>query len=184
MRRHRARRARAAAVSFALATVLAGGVAVASTAGVASATATATATGAATHRSHQHHGRHGEPTTTRIKQDWQAFFSGKTPAKKKVALVQHGKVFASVIRAQSRSALATSTSAKVTKVSMASKTEAHVVYTVYLAGKPALKGAKGTSLYLQHRWKVSASSFCALLGLEQAKPAACAKVNAKVKKKK
>lgn len=111
-----------------------------------------------------------------IRANWATFFSGKTPAAKKIGLVQDGKAFAAVIRAQARSAIAASSTAKVTKVALRSKTEANVVYTVLLDGQPALKDAKGTAVYLQHTWKVSAQSFCSLLALEQLKPAACAKL--------
>lgn len=110
-----------------------------------------------------------------IKASWSTFFRGTTPPAKKIALVQDGSAFAAVIKAQDRSGLAKSSSAKVTRVTLQSKTKAAVVYTVLLAGQPALKNAKGTALYVGHRWKVSGQSFCALLALEQLKPAACAK---------
>ena len=117
--------------------------------------------------------RHQASAITQIRASWTTFFRGTTPAAKKIALVQDGKAFAKIITAQARSGLASVASAKVARVTLVSKTKASVDYTVLLAGKPALKNARGTALYLQHGWKVSDQSFCALLGLEGLKPAVC-----------
>lgn len=117
--------------------------------------------------------RRATSAVAQIRKNWITFFRGATPAAKKIALVQNGKAFAKIIRAQARSGLATAASAKVSKITLLSKTKASVIYTVLLAGHPALKNAKGIALHLQRVWKVSAQSFCALLALEQVKPAAC-----------
>lgn len=111
--------------------------------------------------------------TKTITVNWEKFFSGKTSAKTKIALLQDGTKFASVIDAQASSALAKGASATVTKVSNITSTKATVRYTVDLDGQPALKNTTGTALWLSATWKVSDASFCALLGLEQVKTPAC-----------
>lgn len=109
----------------------------------------------------------------KVTADWKAFFSGKTPAKKKIALVEDGSAFAKVIEGQSKSnPLAESTTVKVSSVKV-SGSKATVVYTIDLGGQPALKNQKGEALLRGGTWKVGAQSFCALLALEGTKPAIC-----------
>lgn len=99
--------------------------------------------------------------------DWQAFFSGKTSAKRKIQLVQDGNAFAQVIKQQAGSTMAQSVAAKVAKVVLnKSMTQAVVTYTITLGGSPALVNQKGTAVLQGGTWKVGAQSFCALLALE------------------
>ena len=105
--------------------------------------------------------------------NWDAFFSGKTPAKQKVALVQDGSSFAKVIASQAKSnPFASSTTAKVLSVTVTG-TKAAVRYTIYLAGKAALSNQKGEAVLQGGTWKVGSQSFCALLSLEGTKVPAC-----------
>ena len=97
---------------------------------------------------------------------------------KRVSLLQDGSAFASVIRAQAGSSLASQASAKVTKVTVTSPSQAGVTYTVLLAGTPALKNQAGVAVYEDGTWKVGLKSFCGLLTLEnggntKSLPAAC-----------
>jgi hypothetical protein len=101
-----------------------------------------------------------------IAANWTAFFSPKTPVDKRVSLLQNGSTFASVIRAQASSSLASEASAQVTKVTVTSPTQATVIYTVLLAGTPALSNQKGVAVYQDGTWKVGLASFCGLLTLE------------------
>jgi hypothetical protein len=113
-----------------------------------------------------------------IKADWEAFFAGRTPATRKIALVQDGSSFAAVIRSQSGSPLAESVTAKVSKIVVApSKKTATVSYSVVMGGKTALPNQKGEAILIDGTWKVGAASFCSLLALEQVKPAICAKLS-------
>jgi len=99
--------------------------------------------------------------------DWQAFFSGKTPASRKIQLVQYGQAFAQVIKQQAGSIMAQSVAAKVSSVTLnKSMTQATVVYTITLGGSPALSNQKGTAIFQGGTWKVGARSFCGLLALE------------------
>jgi hypothetical protein len=103
-----------------------------------------------------------------ISANWTAFFNPKTPVAQRVKLLQDGPAFASVIKAQAGSALASSASAQVTKVTVTTSSQAAVTYNVLLAGTPALKNQAGTAVYQDGMWKVGVSSFCGLLTLENA----------------
>jgi hypothetical protein len=113
-----------------------------------------------------------------IKANWEAFFSGTTPAARKIALLQNGQEFAAVIQAQAASGLAKSASATVTAVHVISATQATVTYDIYLGGKPALSNQTGTAVHQDGTWKVGDVSFCQLLALENGgkAPAACSSV--------
>lgn len=102
-----------------------------------------------------------------ITANWQTFFSGNTPAAKKITVLQNGQSFASVINAQAGSAMAKSASAKVLSVAVnATGTQAVVKYDVLFGGQPALSGQSGVAVRQNGTWKVADSSFCALLALE------------------
>ena len=102
-----------------------------------------------------------------VKADWVAFFSGKTKAAKRIKLLQNGKEFAAVIHEASANPLASGLSAKVSKVTLESKTKAKVTYSLVDGGQSLLSGQKGTSVYQGGTWKVGDASFCSLLVLEQ-----------------
>jgi hypothetical protein len=114
------------------------------------------------------------PTTT-ITTNWTTFFSGKTSASRKIALLENGSSFASVINSQASSALAKSVTAKVAKVANLTKSTASVRYSILLGGSVALANQLGTAVLKGGSWKVSAASFCVLLGLEGVKAKACPK---------
>jgi ABC-type glycerol-3-phosphate transport system substrate-binding protein len=113
-----------------------------------------------------------------IKANWTAFFNAKTPVARRVALLQDGSQFASVIRAQAGGGLAALASAQVTKVTVTSPTQAAVTYNILVDGTPELKGQSGTAVLQDGTWKVGVTSFCDLLTLENGGnssklPAAC-----------
>ncbi len=101
-----------------------------------------------------------------ITANWEAFFSGKTSAAKKITLLQNGQAYTAIIHAQSGSSLASSASAKVTKLTVTSPTQATVTYNVLLGTTPALTGQSGVAVYQNGTWKVGDASFCGLLALE------------------
>ena len=110
--------------------------------------------------------------------DWVAFFSAKTPEATRVRLLQDGSTFAAVIKTQSSSSLAKEATAKVTKVTIVSPTQADVTYSILLSGKTALSGQKGVAVYKDGTWQVGVASFCGLLATENGGstsglPAAC-----------
>ena len=103
-----------------------------------------------------------------ITSNWEAFFNGQTSAAKKIALLENGQKFASVINAQAGSGLASSAGAKVTAVVVNSPTKATVSYDITLSGATALANQTGTAVYQNGTWKVGDVSFCQLLKLENA----------------
>ena len=115
-------------------------------------------------------------TVAQIKTNWVAFFNPKTPVAKRVSLLQNGATFASIIRAQASSALASSATSSVSAVTVESATEAKVTYSILVGGAPALKNQPGVAVEQGGVWKVGDQSFCALLILESSgkAPAACA----------
>lgn len=113
-----------------------------------------------------------------IKANWEAFFNPKTPVAKRVSLLQDGQMFASVIKSQAGSGLASSASAKVTKVTLVSPTQAKVTYSILVGGQPALSNQTGVAIKQGSTWKVGVASFCGLLAVENGGkttglPAAC-----------
>jgi hypothetical protein len=114
-----------------------------------------------------------------ITTNWEAFFSAQTPVSQRVALLQDGPQFQSIIQSQAGSGLAAQASAKVTKVTVTSPTQATVTYEILISGTPELKNEMGTAVLENGTWKVGVSSFCGLLTLENGGktsglPAACA----------
>jgi hypothetical protein len=101
-----------------------------------------------------------------IAANWTAFFSAKTPVAQRANLVQDGQDFTAVIKAQATSPLASSATAKVTKVTVTSPTQATVVYNIVVGGQAVLSNQSGTSVLQGGTWKVGLSSFCGLLTLE------------------
>jgi hypothetical protein len=116
--------------------------------------------------------------TAQITTNWQAFFNAKTPESRRVQLLQNGQDFASVIKAQAGSTLASSATAQVTKVTDVSSSQAKVTYSILVGGTPELKDQAGVAVLQNGTWKVGDASFCGLLALENGGstsglPAAC-----------
>jgi hypothetical protein len=120
----------------------------------------------------------GGSAVAQITTNWEAFFSAKTPVSQRVSLLQDGSQFQSIISAQAGGGLASQASAKVTKVTVTSATQATVKYDILLNGTPALSNQTGTAVLQNGTWKVGVTSFCGLLTLENSGkttglPAAC-----------
>lgn len=126
----------------------------------------------------------GEPTsgpgaTAAIKKNWATFFNAKTPLSRRVALLQNGQELTNVIKSQlSGSGFASQVTSKVSKVTFTGTNQASVIYSIYLAGQPALSNQPGVSVYQDGVWKVGLASLCSLLKLEaggktSGLPAAC-----------
>jgi hypothetical protein len=108
----------------------------------------------------------GAAAAQEIAANWTAFFNAKTPVAKRISLVQNGQVFASVIKGQAGSGLASEATAKVTKVAITSPTQATVTYSILVGGQPALTDKTGVAVLQAGTWKVGLASFCGLLALE------------------
>jgi hypothetical protein len=101
-----------------------------------------------------------------IEANWAAFFLSSTPISRRVALLENGSQFQSVIKAQASSPLASSATAKVAKVTLTSPTKAKVIYTIFVGGAPALTKQNGVAVKQNGIWKVGDQSFCGLLTVE------------------
>jgi hypothetical protein len=101
-----------------------------------------------------------------IATNWTTFFNAKTPAAQRASLVEDGQDFLTIIKAQSSSPLASAATAKVTKVTVTSPTQATVVYDIVISGQAALSNQSGTAVLQAGTWKVGLASFCGLLTLE------------------
>jgi hypothetical protein len=104
---------------------------------------------------------------------YERFFDGTLPAQTKVGLLQRGPEFVPVLRQQSAGPLAKSSGVKVTKVVRSTDNSAAVTFTVLLDGKPVLPDQHGGAVLDGGVWKVSASTYCALLTLQQLTAAPC-----------
>src|SRR5215469_2162423 len=110
----------------------------------------------------------GAAAVAAITTNWEAFFNAKTPVSRRIALLEDGSQFASVIHAQAGSGLAALATAKVTHVTISSPTMATVAYDILISGTPQLKNQSGVAVYQNGTWKVGVSSFCGLLLIENA----------------
>lgn len=100
-----------------------------------------------------------------ITANWEAFFSPSSSVSKRVSLLQDGPQVQSAVQSLLGSSFASAASAKVTKVTLNSSTQATVIYTILLSGTPELKNQKGTAVLEDGTWKVGVSSFCSLAAL-------------------
>jgi len=98
--------------------------------GGGSSTTTAAATSTATTPAQQ---------KAAIERVWTAFFSSKTSPQQRAMYLQNGAKFEQAIREQSKSPLAQQVSSTVKSVTLQGPADAKVVYSIDLAGKPALK---------------------------------------------
>jgi len=116
----------------------------------------------------------GTAAVAAIEANWAKFFNAKTPISQRLALLENGSQFSSVISSQEGSPLALAASSKVTHVTLTGTNQASVSYEILLNGKPALTGQSGVAVYQDGVWKVGDTSFCGLLKLEGSKlPAGC-----------
>jgi hypothetical protein len=117
----------------------------------------------------------GSAAAAQIATNWTTFFDAKTPVAKRVALLQDGQKFATIIKSQAGGGLAASATAKVTKVTVQSPNQAKVTYSILIGGSPALANQTGVAVKEGGTWKVGLASFCGLLTLENngTAPSAC-----------
>jgi hypothetical protein len=105
--------------------------------------------------------------TEQITSLYQRFFDGTAPVQTKVNLLQRGPEFVQVMQQQAAGPLARSSGVKVTKVVRSTENSAAVTFSVLLDGKPVLPDQHGGAVFEDGVWKISASTYCALLSLQQ-----------------
>lgn len=113
-------------------------------------------------------------TISTIKSNWVTFFNGATPASEKIALLQNGSQFSSVIQSESQSPAAKATTASVSNVQL-NGTTATVTYTIAIDNVPSLSNQKGQAVLTNGSWLISDTAFCGLLRLSGNTPPNCPK---------
>jgi hypothetical protein len=107
-----------------------------------------------------------------IKSAYEKFFSGKTSLSDRVALLQNGPKFKSVVQGFASNPLAKNVSATVSTVTLQGANKAKVVYVVKLAGA-SLPKQTGEAVHENGTWKVGDASLCKLISLQGSTPSAC-----------
>ena len=107
-----------------------------------------------------------------IKSAYAKFFSGKTSVSDRVALLENGPKFRSVIQGFASNPLAKNVSVTVSSVKLQGANDAKVVYTVKL-GTAGLPKQIGTAVRENGTWKVGDASLCNLVSLQGSTPSAC-----------
>ncbi len=112
---------------------------------------------------------------------WQTFFNGAVPIPRRLGLLQNGQRFVPFVHSEEKTSVGTlvlAASAKVSSVTLRPPSQASVVFTILLGGKPLAKNLSGTAVYTGGRWQLADATFCSLLHLAYGKtshviPAAC-----------
>jgi hypothetical protein len=112
-------------------------------------------------------------TVAAIKNAYAKFFAPDTPEQVSLGLLQNGAAFKATIEKQGQGNYAQKSSAKVSKVSLASADVAKVVYTIYVGDQPMLADQPGFAVRENGTWQVAEHTFCQLLTLENSAPAEC-----------
>jgi hypothetical protein len=111
-------------------------------------------------------------TQDKITSAYEKFFSPGTSVPDKIALLQNGPKFQSVVEGFAHNPAARRVSATVSSVTLQGANKAKVVYVVKLAGTPLGKQT-GTAVRQDGRWKVGYASLCKLIALGGTTPSAC-----------
>ena len=114
----------------------------------------------------------GPDAQAQIKSAYAKFFSGKTSLPDRVALLQNGPKFKSVVHGFASNPLAKNVSATVSSVTLQGANAAKVVYIVKLGGA-ALPKQTGSAVRENGTWKVGDASLCKLIALQGSTPSAC-----------
>ena len=114
----------------------------------------------------------GPSAQAQIKSAYEKFFSSKTSLSDRVALLQNGQQFKSLIQAFASNPLASNTSATVSSVTLQGANKANVVYVVKFGGS-GLPKQTGTAVRENGTWKVGDASLCKLIALGGTTPSAC-----------
>ena len=106
---------------------------------------------------------------------YQNFFSPKTNVDQKVALLQDGSKYKSVIQYFENYPGAKSVSVNVNSVTLQGASKAKVVYVIKLGSTSPLGSQIGSAVKQGGKWKVNAQSLCSLVELAGTAPPQCTK---------
>jgi hypothetical protein len=112
-------------------------------------------------------------TKALVAKAYTTFFDPKAPAAKSQAALQHGASFAATLEAAANSTAVQGIAATVSAVNSISPNVAYVTFTLTSGGSPLLTDTPGYAVRENGTWKVAAQTFCNLLQLQNAAPAAC-----------
>jgi hypothetical protein len=115
----------------------------------------------------------GNADADQVKQVWTSFFSAKTPASQKTAMLQDGARFKAVISTLSADPRAKQLSAKVSSVTLEGAKRAKVVYSIYLGHIAMLSDQTGYAFKVNGKWVVGYAGLCQLVILAGPTPPAC-----------
>jgi hypothetical protein len=108
-----------------------------------------------------------------IRSAYQKFFSPQTSLSDRVAVLQNGSQFKSVVQAFASNPLASKVNVTVSSVKLEGQDKAKVVYILKL-GSAGLPKQTGTAVRQNGTWKVGYASLCKLVALNGSAPPACA----------
>ncbi len=114
----------------------------------------------------------GPSDEAQIKSAYAKFFSSKTSVADKVALLQDGPKFKSVIESFAKNPLAKNVSATVSSVTLQGANKAKVAYAVKVSGA-SLGKQTGQAVRQNGQWKVGFASLCKLIALGGTTPPQC-----------
>jgi hypothetical protein len=114
----------------------------------------------------------GPDAQAQIKSAYTKFFAGKTPLDQRVALLQNGSQFKSVIQQFAGNPLAKNVSVTVSSITLQGANKAKVDYVVRFGGS-SLPQQTGTAVRQNGTWKVGFASLCRLVSLAGSAPSAC-----------
>lgn len=107
-----------------------------------------------------------------IKSAYAKFFSAKTSLSDRVALLENGAHFKSLIQTFAANPLAKNVTATVSSVTLQGANKAKVVFVVEFAGA-SLPEQTGSAVRENGTWKVGSASLCKLVALQGSTPSAC-----------
>jgi hypothetical protein len=114
----------------------------------------------------------GPNDEAQIKAAYKTFFSPTSALAARVAVLQNGEQFKSVIQSFASNPLAKNASATVSSVTLEGADKAKVVYVVKLSGQELPKQT-GTAVKQAGKWKVGYASLCRLVELQGSTPSGC-----------
>jgi hypothetical protein len=118
------------------------------------------------------HSSSGPSAQTQIKSAYVKFFAPSTSLPDRVALLQNGPKFRSVIKAFASDPLAKNVSATVSSVTLENANRAKVAFDIKL-GSSSLGKQNGTAVRQNGTWKVGYAGLCRLVSLQGSTPPAC-----------
>ncbi len=118
------------------------------------------------------HKSSGQSAQAQVKSAYEKFFSSKTSLSDRVALLQNGSQFKTVIEAFAINPLARNVTATVSSVTLQGANTAKVVYAVKFGGS-SLGRRTGSAVRENGVWKVGDESLCKLIALGGTTPSVC-----------